>query len=415
MTRGPRIIFLGGVFLPERVGEIERQSRGVLQNAADALQKAFLRGFEEATGKAVRVVNLPFVGSYPRLYRSVWFSAQSGKLAPNIDVFGQGFLNILAVRLLSRLASAVAGLKDAAEAEEQSVIVVYSAHLPFVAAAWIIRLIRPNARLCVIVPDLPEFMGEGGRVYHALKRAETGLFKRLLRGFDYFVLLADAMGDRLDIPAERRIVVEGIYDPATETSVGAEVRGDNGGGPIFLYTGTLAARYGIGDLLDAFAALDRRDAQLWICGDGDSRSWVEAMAANDARVHYFGQVPRAKALALQKSADILVNPRRPDGEFTRYSFPSKTMEYLASGKLTIMHALPAMPPEYGPYILAPSAPTAEGLADAIAGAANMPAEQRSIRGAAARAFILAEKTPAAQVSRILALWKSAPQGGASDA
>lgn len=419
MANEPRIIFLGGIFLPEHLGEIEKQSSGVLQNAADALQKAFLRGFAETTDQRVKVVNLPFVNSYPRWYRSAWLPSQSGSLAPGIDVVGQSFLNVLLVRLFSRFVSAVAGLRKSTRREEQIVIVVYSAHLPFVAAAWAIRHIRPNARLCVIIPDLPEFMGDGGRLYRALKWVETGLFKRFVRRFDYFVLLAEAMGTRLEIPTERCVLVEGIYDPAADGS-GEDVKEEaprrlEDTGPVFLYTGTLAARYGIGDLLDAFAALDRPDAQLWICGDGDARSTVEAMADSDKRVRYFGQVPRSRALELQKQADILVNPRKPEGEFTRYSFPSKTMEYLASGKVTIMHALPAMPPDYADYILVPNVPNADGLAAAMRKAADMSVDEREGRGAAGRAFVREQKTPAAQVQRVLLLWNSGSHTGSTDA
>ena len=63
---GPRpVVFLGGLFLPERIDDIQRQSRGPVQFAADALQKAFLRGFATASDTPLSVVNLPFVGSYP--------------------------------------------------------------------------------------------------------------------------------------------------------------------------------------------------------------------------------------------------------------------------------------------------------------------------------------------------------------
>mgnify|MGYP003303651866 CR=1 FL=1 len=44
---------------------------------------------------------------------------------------------------------------------------------------------------------------------------------------------------------------------------------------------------------------------------------------------FTGKIDRSQVLALQRSATVLVNPRRNNEEYTKYSFPSKTMEYLA--------------------------------------------------------------------------------------
>ena len=87
--RSVPIVFLGGIFLPGQVEEVQRQSRGPVQYAADALQKAFLRGFAEASGSPVRAVSLPFVGSYPKGYRSLWFPARSGEYPTGVPIDGR--------------------------------------------------------------------------------------------------------------------------------------------------------------------------------------------------------------------------------------------------------------------------------------------------------------------------------------
>jgi glycosyltransferase involved in cell wall biosynthesis len=109
-------------------------------------------------------------------------------------------------------------------------------------------------------------------------------------------------------------------------------------------------------------------------------------------------------LELQRAASVLVNPRRPEGEFTKYSFPSKTMEYLASSKQVIMHRLPGMPPEYLEHLTIPATPDASGLAQALRAVSARSKDERAISGAQARAFILASKSPDAQVTRVLDHW-----------
>lgn len=213
------------------------------------------------------------------------------------------------------------------------------------------------------------------------------------------MVLTAPMAERLGLGAGQYTVVEGIYDPQDEAGppVWSEAPG-----PVFIYTGTLAARYGILDLLSAFARLDLPAAQLWICGDGDARTAVEDLARRDPRVTYHGRVPRATALALQARAHVMVNPRRPEGEFTRYSFPSKTMEYLASGRPVVMHWLPGMPEEYRNYLITPETGDADGLAATLRQVAALPQTELHRIGAAGRDFVLSRKTPRVQVGRLLA-------------
>lgn len=42
-------------------------------------------------------------------------------------------------------------------------------------------------------------------------------------------------------------------------------------------------------------------------------------------------VPNSGVLKAQSESEILVNPRNDNNEFTKYSFPSKVIEYLGSG------------------------------------------------------------------------------------
>lgn len=396
------IVFLGGLFLPERIDEIQRQSRGPVQFAADALQKAFLRGFATVSEAPFSVINLPFVGSYPARYRAMRFPAWSGTYPAGVMVEGRPFLNLQIVKYLSRFRSALTGLKVAIPSGSQATVVIYSAHLPFLAAARLLRWSRPGIDLCLILPDLPEFMGVGGRVYVFLKSIESFLFRKLIADVDCFVLLTDAMGDRLGIPPARRLVVEGIFDPVEdENAAGRPYERPADAFPI-LYTGTLAARYGISDLLDAFERLERPQVRLWICGDGDTRPRVEALAARDARVTYFGQVSRSQALALQRQAAVLVNPRRAEGKFTKYSFPSKTMEYLASGKPVVMHALPGVPKEYHDYLVIPRTQDAAGLAEVLDDLAGRPAADLLELGRRGQSFVLNAKNPETQVGKVIA-------------
>ena len=122
---------------------------------------------------------------------------------------------------------------------------------------------------------------------------------------------------------------------------------------------------------------------------------------NDSRVIFLGRVDRKEALALQRGASVLVNPRQNNEEFTRYSFPSKTMEYLASGVPVVAYRLDGIPSEYDRYINYVPDNSPQALAGVITDVLNRSAEERRLEGACAKRFVLGEKNRVRQAKRIL--------------
>lgn len=396
------LIFLGGIFTAKQHQFIENNSRGVVQNAADALQKKILMGLIQTYPASVTVLNLPFVGSYPRFFNLQTFPASRGEFFHSAPVVGQSFLNMRFIKSLSRLTSSFSGLLKTTLSRD-AVVLIYSAHMPFLAAALVYRLIFRRIRICLILPDFPEFMSEGGWKYRAAKWVEARMFYAAARYVDRFVLLTRFMAERLKLENDRFTVVEGIASPSVHVPLAAS-------GPLrtFLYTGTLAARYGINELVAAFHAMSYRETELWICGEGDSRERVAAAAAEDPRIKFFGQVSRERAEELQRQAIILVNPRPPGGEFTKYSFPSKTMEYLAAGRPVVMHKLAGIPEEYFRFIINPDTADVRGLAAAMDRTASLSEDELASMGAAGREFVLTQKNTEAQGRKISDLLLAIP-------
>lgn len=396
-----RIIFLGGIFPPSQIDFIHRESKGVIQSAADALQKSLIDGIA-SHGHEMAIVNLPYVGSYPGTFKKVVFPGTVDSVA-GVPLFGQSFVDVKFIKLVHRLIGAFRGLQKLKEGKRPDsghycdVVLIYSAHLPFILAALAYRATRENCSICVILPDLPEFMSDGGLLYRMAKAVETAIFYRLARRIDYFVVLTQAMAKRLGLSPERYVVMEGIAD---QVGAGAPMEP---GKRIFLYTGTLASRYGITHLVDAFRTLDAPGVELWICGEGDSKENIQAAAAADKRIKFFGQVTRDEARELQKAATILVNPRLPVGEFTKYSFPSKTMEYMASGRPVLMYRLPGVPKEYYDHFVSPADNSVEALARSMVQMIGWRDDALAQFGQRAREFVLREKNANAQTKKIIQL------------
>ncbi|WP_035650384.1 glycosyltransferase family 4 protein [Flavobacterium sp. ASV13] len=390
-----KLIFLGGLFPNESRREIESKSTGVIQYAADALQWAIVTGLDNYYSQNFKLVNLPYIGSFPKRYsdlKTKTFKFSHIKGANDINV---GFINLPIYKLYSRFYQAKKTLKKVID-NDNTIIIIYAIHTPFIKAAIDIKKNNPSVKICLIVPDLPEFMDDDKSfIRKYLKNIEKGLLNKYLKEIDSFVVLSDYMHLPLQINNRPWVRVEGIFEQKTDNIVLEKEPFKT-----ILYTGTLAKRYGILNLLEAFSLIKNNDYRLWICGDGDAKEELELMAKEDSRIKYFGQLSREEVIKLQKKATVLVNPRISEGEFTKYSFPSKTMEYLASGTPCVLYRLQGIPEEYFDYCYMSEEETPLGLYKTIISVCEKEQSELNEFGEKAKRFILENKNPEIQCKKI---------------
>ena len=124
-------------------------------------------------------------------------------------------------------------------------------------------------------------------------------------------------------------------------------------------------------------------------------------AEQDPRIRYLGIAPNETVIGAEIRATLLINPRPSDEEFTRFSFPSKNLEYMASGTPVLTTDLPGMPREYLPYVYLFKEETDPGMAETLRQVLSLPAETLHGKGAAAKRFVLSEKSNLVQGRRIL--------------
>jgi glycosyltransferase involved in cell wall biosynthesis len=205
------------------------------------------------------------------------------------------------------------------------------------------------------------------------------------------------------LPVENKpfIVVEGIYNPDRELDMASELKDDK----IILYTGTLMKRYGVLNLVNAFLKIKSKSVSLIVCGEGDAKNEILKLSQRDSRIIYKGLMAHGEVLSLQKRATLLVNPRTPEGIYTKYSFPSKIMEYFASGSPTLMYKLPGIPEEYYDFCYSIEMLGEGALASKIDELLGLPPEELKQKGLSAREFVLSQKNPEVQCAKIIEMLK----------
>ena len=100
-------------------------------------------------------------------------------------------------------------------------------------------------------------------------------------------------------------------------------------------------------------------------------------------------------------ATLLVNPRSSQEKFVRYSFPSKTMEYMSTGTPVLMAKLPCLPPEYLPHLYLFQDETPEGIAQALRQTLALDDETLFQKGMQAREFVLKQRNNVIRAKKVL--------------
>jgi len=157
------------------------------------------------------------------------------------------------------------------------------------------------------------------------------------------------------------------------------------------------------NLIEAYAHMKHnKNYSLVLCGSGDSVSEIKELSKH-YNINYLGSLPNEEILELQRKATLLINPRLDEGEYTKYSFPSKIIEYFASGTPTMMYKLSGIPEDYYKHCFCLISSDPKSIANQIDEVLNLDIEYRQSVGIAAQNFIIENKNPKVQCNKILNL------------
>jgi glycosyltransferase involved in cell wall biosynthesis len=286
--------------------------------------------------------------------------------------------------------------------KRNKVVLVYSLNATFTRILRFAKKVKPSIITCIIVPDLPDFMNlstHKSYLYKILKSFEKLLIKNDKDYIDSYILLTEHMKEKIE-NNKPSIVMEGI-----STDLFSNIKVEKQDFKSILYAGSLNYKYGVIDLIKAFIRIDNPHFRLILCGLGDAETDIIKFSKADSRILYLGSLKRENLLILQKSSYILINPRNSNFSFTRYSFPSKILEYMSSGRPVMSYALSGIPNEYFNYLYEISNEN-DGLYKSLISILSKPEEELFNRGQKTQEFVLKEKSNIVQTKRIMDFFTS---------
>ena len=396
-----RIIFVTGLYPKQNLEYYRNNVKGdSLQYAANEFQWRILEGmFHNRVD--IHVLSLPFLPCYPSYAKlrtdnsNIYYDKITvGKTIsyctlPIVKEFSMKF------RLRKELISYCRQYRD-----ETIYILTYN------SSGFMQEVVRPlkkkyTIKLCSIITDLIDDATNPVFKLSFAKYVQAKLEQiRRKKSYDYtdgFILLSKHMTEKIPQASNKNIIVEGI----AKSNVSHSIKLKDSRIKSILYTGTLAEFSGVRNLVDAFMRIGNPDYRLVVCGIGELSEYISSCALKDNRIQHMGVVSHERAIALQNDAILLVNPRLPSVSLTKYSFPSKTIEYLLSGTPMIGYKLEGIPDEYFKYIYTPKDYSIESLSDLIECVLNKSSVELYQRALSAREFILNNKSSIKHVEKII--------------
>lgn len=385
------MLYIGPLFRREQTTEIQKNMRIKHSNASNSFQWNILDGLCANLKGGISVWNALPVGTWPRGYAQAILPDSDWELMgePCHEI---GCVNLPVLKQWSRFHRLKKRMKNVKNEE----IILCTTYMPFL---WALSKLDRSNHLTMIVTDLPEYadMHQVSALRKELRKLNNRMIYRFMNRVDRFVLLTEQMKEPLGVGNRPYVVMEGIYGlPQKYSPVTHRKRA-------ILYSGRLNARYGVQNLLDAFSKLEDDGVELWLCGSGEMEAAIKAAAENDHRIKFLGFQSQENVWKMQREVSLLVNPRQNNEAFTKYSFPSKTTEYLDSGTPVLMYKLDGIPDEYDAHLHYVDGESADDLTSALEAVMNADFTELEQKAKRAQQFILNEKNAVVQAAKILAL------------
>jgi glycosyltransferase involved in cell wall biosynthesis len=252
-----------------------------------------------------------------------------------------------------------------------------------------------------IVTDLPEHLLNNYGKYNKLKnKIILEQYMKLLNKATQFIFLTEHMNSKINTKNKSYRIIEGLIEPSFYKPT---LKKESIYKKICLYSGSLQKKYGIQNLVKAFLKPTLSSYELHLYGSGDYENELSNIIKKNSNIKYYGVLSNEIVLERQKHATILINPRPTKEEFTYYSFPSKNLEYMVSGRPVLTTKLGGMPEEYLDYVIIIEDESEDGIANTILNVFKMSDKKLDKIGEKSKQFVEKYKNHIVQTKKILDL------------
>lgn len=387
---------------------IQSESKIKASPAPHIFDTSLLKGIKEDKNIKIKVLSFPSIATYPGS-KKIFLINKREKLFPGFAIRWLPFINLPFIKQITFSFSTLLFcfvwlFKNRKKKEKQ--IVMYTTYFP-IAIPIVFSSKIFNCKCTTIITDIPEHLFLNQKkafkkllIFYALYTKMT-IFAQ--SRFDKYVFLTSEMNTLINKKRKPFIILEGICDPKLFDNFLLERKSKK---KVVMYAGALNKKLGIALLLEVFNEIREQEIEFWIFGSGDFEDEIARIATINNQIKFFGKVDRDTVLKYERRATLLINIRDTSEDFTKYSFPSKTIEYMCSGTPLLTSKLAGIPEEYYEYVYTIKSLDKTIIRDEIIRIISKDPSELCEFGKSASHFVKSKKNYLIQSAKIVALLKS---------
>lgn len=394
-----KTIFVGSFYKKEYLSKMSNSKANIFMPFASYNhQLSIIDGLEHnLNGKlfCFTRISLPYYPKVKKLF------VRNTMIDDNVKMIG--FINLRFIRKISSIRNIYHTILKYVKKNKIKNIICYELSYDIdMAMKKIKKKLKDDINIVVIIPDIPSIM---------LTYQKQNFLKKMLASrennlnyYDGYVLLTSQMIDYLKLDHNKCYVMDALYSNSVINFL--NIKKIESKNKTILYTGTLRKAFNIMQLVNAFRLIKTDfPITLELAGSGDCVQDILEISKIDNRIKYLGILDKEKIRERQYNATLLVNPRTAESADAKYSFPSKTIEYMLSGRPLIMSYLPGMDKKYFEYIFELDCSSAEAMAKSIEKVIRMDENELTNIGKMAKEFVEINNNCIAKTKGIIELLK----------
>ena len=384
-----KIIFLGYVVRPQ---EADALSGNCV--ASNKMQWNIIKNLSMFKDVQIDSISIMPIAAFPN-DKILVHRREEIELFPMVKSIRIGFLNVPFIKQFMQSRQVYREAKKILRKNPNAIILYFNL---FPQLGFSMRKISkkyPKAKVVCLLADLTLDKKVSSNIISRFirKRFDALTKKNLIRCSNYIVLnqaMLQGLGDKNYITIDGGVDSQQIIPYHNTEKVERNI----------LYSGALTEYNGVENLLKAMVELKDYNVVLDLYGTGELDELVTTFANKYKNIRYHGKVPNEEVMRNQREAWLLINPRIINSQISKYSFPSKTFEYMLSGTPILTTKLSAYTWEYEDKMIFIENDSESGLVKAITDVLSM--DQKELNNFAYKAyrFVCSERTWEKQCKKI---------------
>lgn len=400
-----KIIYFGNACSKSLESEILKKINLPSIVALNKLERALLKGFNENEIFDIEAHCLPSM-NYSILSNSLYSKPNYDKIDENVKTKTYPIIRIPIIKYLVYFFITIyITLKWTYKNRREKKFIFVGNNFVPVTAALVIFSKLLSLNVCLLLCDLSKDMYSKEKImrFGTFKKAVIPLYyyiiKIIEKNYDFYIFVAESM-NTINKKNKPYIVIEGIYEKS-DLIFGDEIKKNKQDTFKIIYSGSLYKLFGIEKIIDVFNLISDSKFELYLYGAGDAESDILLAQMNNKNIIYGGFINENELFDKLENANLLINLRNPEDEYTKHSFPSKLFEYMASATPVLTTKLEGIPKEYLDYLYVVDSYDSSIIRDKILEISKKNTEDLKEFGQKSKAFILKNKNPEIQVKKIL--------------